>query len=234
MYYFGDLDKCGNWNYDGDALVHSPYTEHDIDKNGVCTRCGEKDAMGVTYTYYEKTDETTGDAFRTYYVSAYTGSGEYVYVHGTWDDGVNGEHAVTYVAANAFARKQTIKTVILPESVTLLGGSAFLGSENLEYVDVCGVKTLFQDNKTAAFDGSTDRDNNFLGCTKLKTVVVGDGFNSNVGQFHETNKPNLYVKGTTAPSLTDSEKVGNIYYYNTIPAANYWHYVDGIATLWNN
>ena len=234
VYYFGDLDKCGNWNYDGDALVHSPYTEHDIDKNGVCTRCGEKGAMGVTYTYYEKTDETTGDAFRTYYVSAYTGSGEYVYVHGTWDDGVNGEHAVTYVAANAFARKRTIKTVILPESVTLLGGSAFLGSENLEYVDVCGVKTLFQDNKTAGLDGSTDRDNNFLGCTKLKTVVVGDGFNSNVGQFHETNKPNLYVKGTTAPSLTDSEKVGNIYYYNKIPAANYWHYVDGIATLWNN
>lgn len=244
VYYFGDLDKCGNWNYDGDALVHSPYTEHDTNKNGVCTRCGEKDAMGVTYTYYEKTDETTGDTFKTYYVSGYTGSGEYVYVHGTWNDGTNGEYKVTYVGKQAFLNKTTLKTVILPETVTDLGGAVFEGCSNLEYVDARGVKYI--DYHKERMDGAKESGNNFINCTALKAVVIGSGYRATVKQFLVHPKPDdltpklaLYVFGTEAPTLDDEDTLVDrlkIYYYSaTVPtdtAKTYWHYVDGIATLW--
>ena len=225
IYYMGDATKCGYWNFDSNGNIVKNDGSHNF-ASGVCENCGRIEDHGVEYVFGK-----TGE----YYAAAYTGSETTVNVLGKYNDGVNGEHDVTYVASHAFKEK-AIKKVILPESVTDLGGSVFLNSKNLAYVDMRGVKSLIQTNCAAGPDGSKERNNNFLGCTALKTVVVGSGFNSDVGQFHSTNKPNLYVYGVEgageAPSTGDAEgMIGNIYYYSEVGASGYWNYVDGVATL---
>ena len=225
IYYMGDATKCGYWNFDSNGNIVKNDGSHNF-ASGVCENCGRIEDHGVEYVFGK-----TGE----YYAAAYTGSETTVNVLGKYNDGVNGEHDVTYVASHAFKEK-AIKKVILPESVTDLGGSVFLNSKNLAYVDMRGVKSLIQTNCAAGPDGSKERNNNFLGCTALKTVVVGSGFNSDVGQFHSTNKPDLYVYGAEgageAPSTGDAEgMIGNIYYYSEVGASGYWNYVDGVATL---
>ena len=225
IYYMGDATKCGYWNFDSNGNIVKNDGSHNF-ASGVCENCGRIEDHGVEYVFGK-----TGE----YYAAAYTGSGTTVNVLGKYNDGVNGEHDVTYVASHAFKEK-AIKKVILPESVTDLGGGAFMKCTSLEYIDMRGVKSLIQTNCAAGPDGSKERNNNFLGCTALKTVVVGSGFNSDVGQFHSTNKPNLYVYGVEgpgeAPSTGDAEgMIGNIYYYSEVGASGYWNYVDGVATL---
>ena len=225
IYYMGDATKCGYWNFDSNGNIVKNDGSHNF-ASGVCENCGRIEDHGVEYVFGK-----TGE----YYVAAYTGSETTVNVLGKYNDGVNGEHDVTYVASHAFKEK-AIKKVILPESVTDLGGGAFMKCTSLEYIDMRGVKSLIQTNCAAGPDGSKERNNNFLGCTALKTVVVGSGFNSDVGQFHSTNKPNLYVYGAEgageAPSTGDAEgMIGNIYYYSEVGASGYWNYVDGVATL---
>ena len=225
IYYMGDATKCGYWNFDSNGNIVKNDGSHNF-ASGVCENCGRIEDHGVEYVFGK-----TGE----YYAAAYTGSETTVNVLGKYNDGVNGEHDVTYVASHAFKEK-AIKKVILPESVTDLGGGAFMKCTSLEYIDMRGVKSLIQTNCAAGPDGSKERNNNFLGCTALKTVVVGSGFNSDVGQFHSTNKPNLYVYGAEgageAPSTGDAEgMIGNIYYYSEVGASGYWNYVDGVATL---
>ena len=225
IYYMGDATKCGYWNFDSNGNIVKNDGSHNF-ASGVCENCGRIEDHGVEYVFGK-----TGE----YYAAAYTGSETTVNVLGKYNDGVNGEHDVTYVASHAFKEK-AIKKVILPESVTDLGGGAFMKCTSLEYIDMRGVKSLIQTNCAAGPDGSKERNNNFLGCTALKTVVVGSGFNSDVGQFHSTNKPNLYVYGVEgageAPSTGDAEgMIGNIYYYSEVGASGYWNYVDGVATL---
>ena len=229
IYYMGDATKCGYWNFDSDGNIVKSDGSHNF-VSGVCENCGRIEDHGVEYVFH-KTGENSGE----YYVAAYTGSETTVNVLGKYNDGVNGEHDVTYVASHAFKEKAITK-VILPESVTDLGGGAFMKCTSLEYIDMRGVKSLIYEVSGGRPDGTNGSNNNFLGCTALKTVVVGSGFNSNVGQFHDTNKPNLYVYGAEgadkAPSTGDAEGViGNIYYYSDEVASGCWNYVDDVATL---
>ena len=225
IYYMGDATKCGYWNFDSNGNIVKNDGSHNF-ASGVCENCGRIEDHGVEYVFGK-----TGE----YYAAAYTGSETTVNVLGKYNDGVNGEHDVTYVAGHAFKEK-AIKKVILPESVTDLGGGAFMKCTSLEYIDMRGVKSLIYKIPGGRPDATNGSNNNFLGCTALKTVVVGSGFNSDVGQFHSTNKPNLYVYGAEgageAPSTGDAEgMIGNIYYYSEVGASGYWNYVDGVATL---
>ena len=222
--------KCMKWNFNANGEIEKNDTEHSY-TDGKCVHCGlygEELTKGVTYAY----DSNSGK----YYVVKYTGSLETVNVLGTYNDGEHGEKAVTYVANGAFKDNKAIKKVILPESVTSLGGGVFMHCTNLEYVDMRGVESLIMTGATAGPDGSTERNNNFLGCGALKIIVVGKGFNSDVGQFHETNSPDLYVYGAISdgvPTTTDINKVGNTYYYSESEAENCWHYdANGNAVLY--
>ena len=142
-----------------------------------------------------------------------------------------------YVGARAFENKTTLKKVILPACVDSLEGWAFAGCANLEYVSAEGVKNL--DYASSPY-GGTGRDHNFRNCVKLKVVIVGEGFTSNVSQFGAADAPavpllDLYVKGADGATRIQADNMltGNVYYYSETEKAGCWHYADETAVPWN-
>ena len=223
IYYFGALNRCQRWTKDGGEIVHSDAAHNYA--HGACVICGAKDDKGVAYKYESG----------AYYVGGYTGDGEIVEIAETWDDGTHGEHAVTYVAKKAFENKTTIKRVIMP-SITDLGGQVFWGCENLEYVDMRSV-TYIKYNQPGRPDGATESNNNFRFCNSLATVIVGNGYSSETGQFnsdHTNGIVDLYVYGTSTVTTHADDKIlsGNVYYYSDTEKAGAWHFANGAATLW--
>ena len=138
----------------------------------------EADENGVKYAYYENADKS----IQTYYVTGYAGSSTEVNVLEKFNDGVHGEKAVTIVKNGAFAENQQITKVILPSSITRLDGSVFQNCGKLQYVSMIGITDMAFLNlgKNGIYAGASEdviTNNNFLGCTSLKYLVVNKTFN---------------------------------------------------------
>ena len=227
IYYLGDGEKCFTWKFDDSGKIKTGPVKHNYGTDGKCTLC-QADS-GVEYAY--------DSANQTYYVKGLkTGvTVQEVVIVEKYNDGTNDEHPVTYVAKKAFENKTTIKRVIMP-SVTDLGGQVFWGCENLEYVDMRSV-TYIKYNQPGRPDGATESNNNFRFCNSLATVIVGNGYSSETGQFnsdHTHGIVDLYVYGTSTVTTHPDDKIlsGNVYYYSDTEKAGAWHYEGGIATLW--
>mgnify|MGYP004694818721 FL=1 len=230
--------KCLQWNYGADGNINHGAAAHNF-KNGICSECGKKDAMGVVYTY--------DSAKSCYYVAGYTGSGGTLNVFDTWNDGANGEAAVTYVKNSAFINHTEIVKVILPASVKRLEGSVFQGCSNLEYISMVGVEELTLENlsNSGIYGNEVFSTNNFLNCGKLKVVIVGKKFKITNNHFIKTDDSltaglaDIYMSGAEGecefvydPANRNEHLSGNVYYYSETSAANSWRYVDGVATKW--
>ena len=236
IYYKGDATKCGQWNFDENGeILSSEYTNHEWDKNGKCSHgtCGAYNTAGISYTY----DST----LKTYYVSGCATNVQEAIVLPAYNDGTNGEKAVTYVAKNVFAGLNITK-LILPESVTTLKGGIALNCYNLQYVSMIGVTEL---NDWGA-------NNNFLNCAKLETVIVNKALQVEAQQFKLADSSvtkvgaKVYVFGTEKDStikieythtdlgaINDLLSADQIYYYSETQKAGCWHYdVNGNAELW--
>lgn len=242
IYYKGDATKCLQWNYDTDGnIAHGP-AAHNY-KDGICTVCGkysEEKTQGVVYNY----DSTGNNGKGVYYVGLNTTLNlSVVEILGKYNDGINGEKSVKYIAFQAFKDNMTIKKVVLPASVDSLEGMVFWGCENLEYISMTGISNL----EYASPYGGSGRNNNFRNCFKLSVVITSNALSSNVGQFgcgaaDTGNKKILdfYVYGESgAPSLdyetADANNLcsGKVYYYSETQKAGCWHYDDnGNAELW--
>ena len=227
IYYLGDGVKCFTWKFDENGKIKTGSIKHNYGTDGKCTLC-QADS-GVEYAY--------DSANQTYYVKGLkTGvTVQEVVIVEKYNDGTNDEHPVTYVAKKAFENKTTIKRVIMP-SVTDLGGQVFWGCVNLEYVDMRSV-TYIKYNQPGRPDGATESNNNFRFCNSLATVIVGNGYSSETGQFnsdHTRGIVDLYVYGTSTVTTHPDDKIlsGNVYYYSDTEKANAWRYVDGVATPW--
>ena len=227
IYYLGDGEKCFTWKFDDSGKIKTGPIKHNYGTDGKCTLC-QADS-GVEYAY--------DSANQTYYVKGLkTGvTVQEVVIVEKYNDGTNGEHPVTYVAKKAFENKTTIKRVIMP-SITDLGGQVFWGCVNLEYVDMRSV-TYIKYNQPGRPDGATESNNNFRFCNSLATVIVGNGYSSETGQFnsdHTRGIVDLYVYGTSTVTTHPDDKIlsGNVYYYSDTEKAGAWHYEGGIATLW--
>ena len=227
IYYLGDGVKCFTWKFDENGKIKTGPIKHNYGTDGKCTLC-QADS-GVEYAY--------DSANQTYYVKGLkTGvTVQEVVIVEKYNDGTNDEHPVTYVANRAFAEKSFIRRVIMP-SVTDLGGQVFWGCENLEYVDMRSV-TYIKYNQPGRPDGATESNNNFRFCNSLATVIVGNGYSSETGQFnsdHTRGIVDLYVYGTSTVTTHPDDKIlsGNVYYYSDTEKAGAWHYEGGIATLW--
>ena len=228
VFYKGDATKCLQWTFNENGEIIHGAGEHTY-KDGVCSDCGDVQSKTVTYAY--------DSANACYYVTGVSSQTETeLYIRSTYNDGTNGDHEVKYVAAKAFKDNITIKKVILPNSVVSLEGTVFCGCENLEYVSMTGVETM---NWGTIYNGK-DGDNNFLNCTKLRCVVIGEKLSSNCQQFLAGSAPenpilNFYVKGGSgAPQLTGNNNLysGKVYYYSETEKPGCWHYENGVATLW--
>ena len=177
----------------------------------------EIDEKGVKYTYNASED--------AYTVSGYAGSGTDVNVLDTFNDGANGEKAVTLIAQNC-AWGSVVKKIILPNSVTDFKGNSFQSALNLEYISMTGVTHI-----------STI--NNFIDNQKITTVIVNKAFNLDNQQFkmHEkTADPTvvIYVDGSKNEStFAFNKNAGNefltgIVYYkvadNRTPKCFEWRF----------
>ena len=226
-YNKGTVKRCGNWEFDGDNVVHSDL-EHNYE-NGNCTVCGAKDPLGLAYVFDEKCAYKDADGIDkkgAYFVASYSGNAETVTVLSSWDDGEHGKKPVVYIGEYAFSGNEALRKVTLPASITELKGGVFLNARNLEYVDLRGVTTL-------------SGNNNFLNCDKLATVIIGDGYQAKDQQFVTQNASltpvlNLYVYGSTAITLSGNDKlVKNTYYYSETESAGKWHFDDNdVPALW--
>ena len=229
VYYIANNAEvnCEQWKFGEDGNIVKGAESHSF-RDGVCTTCGAYDGYGAIYTW--------DDEKKVYGVVKYKGSSNEVNILEKYNDGTNGEKAVTYVGREAFISNTTITKVILPASVVTLGGAAFQGCTNLKYISMTGVETLN--------DGSMN--NNFLNCINLETIIVGKKFEVKAQQFKlwgatQVATPNIYVSGTQNEASSviiergdniNDLLTGNIYYYSDTEVSGAWRYVDGVATPW--
>ena len=212
--------KCLQWNYGADGEIVKGASSHDY-VDGKCSLCGAYNTMGVAYGYDSGNNAYYVADNRSLNLSEVT-------ILEKYNDGTNGEANVIYVQLYAFHNNTSITKITLPESVTELDGSVFMGCTNLKYVSMTGVKTLnYSESVTRPYsvtvDGNTFSmrygNNNFYNCVSLETVIVSNAFSTNVSQFG-TNIGSavavvrLFVNGASGtPSLQEDKLLtGEVYY----------------------
>ena len=210
IYYLGDGEKCSTWKFDDSGKIKTGPVKHNYGTDGKCATCG---LYMVEYAY--------DSASTSYYVKGFAAgvNEENVVIVEKYNDGTNGEHPVTYVAAEAFANNQTIKKVIMP-GITDIGGRSFDNCAALEYVDMRGVTYIpYAKSEPARPDNANDANNNFINCVRLTTVIVGNGYHAAAQQFvlngkEKINEAVLYVNGTGLAQLDNGDSLmsGTIYY----------------------
>ena len=138
---------------------------------------------------------------------------------------------LTELGRYAFQYCTALESIVIPDSVTMIEGALFIGCTSLVNVTVSSGATYFE---ASAFNG----------CTALESIVISASVNqidawvfkecvSLTSIFFECSEQefaNLTIDSEYAYLSNATE----YYYLETKPTqvGNYWHYVDGIATIW--
>lgn len=196
-------------------------TEHSYDENGKCSMCGAYNTQGVIYTWngtgYTVTDGKAASGAVTilpYYndgengEKAVTAIGESAFYQGSGIDNsaltsIDIPNTVTSIGKTAFARCTGLTKVVLPESVTSLGTESFWRCTNLAYMSMTGVTDI---------TSSTCGSNIFLSCNSLKTLVVGSSLYIGI-QIASTTNLSQVGQCTVYVSATQ-ENAGSVYVYH--------------------
>ncbi len=134
---------------------------------------------------------------------------------------------VTTIGGSAFSGCSSLTSIVIPESVTTIGGFAFSECSSLTSIVIPeGVVSI--------------GDNAFSGCGSLSSIVIPETVTS-IGEYAFSYCGNLtiYCELTSEPT-TGWDSSWNYYstpvywYSETQPSTtgNYWHYVDGVPTIW--
>ncbi len=140
---------------------------------------------------------------------------------------------VTNIESGAFSNCYYLTSVVIPDSVTTIGWNAF------RYCGFTSVK--IPDNVTYIGNYA------FWGCGELTSIVIGDSVATICDRAFEycDNLTSVYYKGTKSDwneidICTDYDGNGEVitavrYYFSEnepTGAGKYWHYVDGVPTVW--
>lgn len=198
VYYVKAFVEEGD-DYEGaESPAVSFRVSHNFNANGKCA-CGEYNTQGVKYGY--------DSANKVYYVDLNNGLNvAEVNVLSVYDDGTNGQHAVTFIRNGAFRDNGNIVKVILPDSIKQLDGSVFQNCAKLEYVSMTGITDMAFLNLSGkgiyAGEAEVVTNNNFHLSVNIKYLIVNKAFNlfrdSDDAQQFPGNAAciDLYVDGT--------------------------------------
>lgn len=199
----------GTENYDGAEATAEFIVIHDFDENGLCKHC-RKGQSCISYA------EDGEKAYISGYIEGNNPSGE-VYPLAKYNN-----KDVAYVAANCGWTGMVTK-IVLPKSVTDFKGNSFEAAVNLEYISMTGVEHITTGN-------------NFINCSKIKTVIVNKAFNLDNQQFKKHNMTAeaqgiIYVDGTasestfrfTAPNLNEFI-TGKVFYKGNATKCLQWNF----------
>ncbi len=165
------------------------------------------------------------------------------------------------IGYGAFYSCESLEAIEIPASVTSIGERAFWGCESLEAIEIPASVTIIGEN---AFYGCDDLTTVTFGensvlesigewvfhwCDSLEAIEIPASVTS-IGDYAFSSCSDLttvYYGGTASDwaniSIESSNynlKIATIYYYveneSDLPAdnGNYWHYVDGVPTVWGN
>lgn len=137
-------------------------------------------------------------------------------------------NSVTSIGAFAFGRCTNLTNVVLPSTINAI--------KEYTFFDCSNIKNITIPYKVVSIDDSA-----FFGCSELESITIPNTVTF-IGDSVFTYCYNLkyvYYKGTkdewnaitSLASISDDK----IYYYSESQPADdgaYWHYVDGVATLW--
>ena len=196
-------------NYDAaESAVKSFRSEHEFE-NGVCSLGGTAHTQsGISY-------EIDGDVAC---IAGYSGNhSTEVYPVAEYEG-----KPVTYVKTGC-AWNPNVTKIVLPASVTDFKGNSFEAASNLEYISMTGVEHITTGN-------------NFINCSKIKTIIVNKAFNLDNQQFKKHGMTAdaqgvIYVDGSasestfsfTAPDLNEFI-TGKVFYKGDATKCLQWNF----------
>ncbi len=162
--------------------------------------------------------------------------------------------SVTSIGGYAFSWCTSLTSVVIPDSVTSVGGGTFYGCSNLTDVTLPrGITVIDADifyncssleNITIPDSVTSIGDGAFFGCEALTSITIPSSITS-IGHNAFGYCPklkNIYYTGTEEQwkaiiigESNESLASATINYYSESQPlfdGNYWHYVDGVPTLW--
>lgn len=106
---------------------------------------------------------------QSYWVRSFSGVQNNVVIRQIYDNGVNGEHPVDGINAEAFRDCSSITSISIPDSVEIIGDYAFYGCSSLESINIPELVTSINDSA-------------FGFCSSLTSLLIPDSVTS-IGNF---------------------------------------------------
>jgi hypothetical protein len=159
--------------------------------------------------------------------------------------------SVTSIAPETFADCTGLTSVLIPESVTSIGGDAFLHCAGLTSISIPSLVTSIGDGAFQCCTGlvsivipssvTSIGSFAFSNCTSLTSVVIpGSVKKIGEGAFMNCTHAIIYCETVRKPTSWDAywnegrlgDQGGTIYWYSETKQTGFWHYVNGVPTLW--
>jgi hypothetical protein len=159
-----------------------------------------------------------------------------------------------YKGANLYVNDKLLENFVLPSNVSRISEGAFYGCKSIKsvyidrssaYVDDFAFKYCSNIQKITSYANMGN--SVFNDCEKLSIAIIGKEITAlghagyGADTFYGCPLDKLYYLGTeldwlkiSASIYSRKAKSSVIYYSETEPteSGNYWHYVDGVPTVW--
>ncbi|MFA6624918.1 MAG: leucine-rich repeat domain-containing protein [Bacilli bacterium] len=167
---------------------------------------------------------------------------------------------VKYIGVGSFAGLGNMETISLPEGLTTLSSLAFHGCSSLNHITIPKTVTTMGESIFQSCDSLTDLTfepglesigvKSFFNVTNLESVIIPSSVKTIGNQaFGGCQKLNhIYLESLSIPEGFDTNWIDSytldnlqfvyclsdkpLYDDKGVLLPNYWHYVDGIPTVW--